>query len=110
MKCQKTINFRTKNWVEIYNDLGGRYNNNNQIEFKASMLKSSLCDYSDAYVLVKRRITVVEAGATPTARQADRNDKQVIFINGAQFTDCRNELNGTQVACAKDLDLVMPNV
>ena len=63
MKYQKIINlldntpnqlskFRTKNWVEINNDSRGAYNVNTQIKFKTTMLKSSLCDYGDAYILV----------------------------------------------------------
>ena len=42
-------NFKTKNWVEINDDPCGTYNTNSQIKFKTSMLKSSLCDYSDIY-------------------------------------------------------------
>ena len=43
----------TKNWVEI-NDTLGRYNTNSQIEFKTTMLKSTLCDYSDLYIRFKK--------------------------------------------------------
>ena len=50
--------FRTKTWVEINNESRGTYNTNSQIKFKTAMLKSSLCDCSDAYILVKRTITV----------------------------------------------------
>ena len=45
--------FRTKNHVEINDDSQGTYDTNSQIKFKTSILKSSLCDYSDAYVAVK---------------------------------------------------------
>ena len=44
--------FRTKNWVETNDDVRGTYNTNSQTKFKTSMLKSSACDYSDAYMLV----------------------------------------------------------
>ena len=50
--------FRAKNWVEINDDARGKYNANNQIKFKTSMLKSSLLDYSDAYILVSGIITI----------------------------------------------------
>ena len=50
--------FRGKNWVEINDGARGKYNANNQIKFKTSMLKSSLCDYSDAYILVSGIITI----------------------------------------------------
>ena len=43
--------FRTRNWVEINDESRGAYNVNSQIKFKTTMFKSSLCDYSDAYVL-----------------------------------------------------------
>ena len=45
--------FRTKNWIEINDQSRGVYNTNSDIRFKTTMLKSSLCDYSDAYALVK---------------------------------------------------------
>ena len=41
-------------WLEIYNDSRGTYNTNSQIKFKTSMLRSSLCDYSDPYILASR--------------------------------------------------------
>ena len=97
----------TKNWVEINDDSRGTYNTNSKIRFKTSKLKSSLCDYSDAYILVSGTITVVGAGADDVARAADRNNKQAIFKNCAPFADCITERNNTQVDNAKDLDLVM---
>ena len=48
--------FKTKNWVEVNDESRGTYNVNSQIKFKTTMLKSSLCDYSDAYILVKGKI------------------------------------------------------
>ena len=71
--------FRTKNWVEINDESRGMYNTNNQIRFKTSMLRTSLCDYSDAYILVKGTITV----ANTAAADADPNNtnKNVIFKN-----------------------------
>ena len=55
----------------------------NEVRFKlkAAMLKLSLCDYNDAYILVKRTVTVVRQGADVAAIAADRNIKQVIFKN-----------------------------
>ena len=49
--------FRTRNWVEINDESRGTYNNNN-IKFKMSMIRSNLCDCSDAYIHVKATITV----------------------------------------------------
>ena len=43
--------FKTKNWIEINDQTRRLYNTNNDIRFKTAMLKFSLCDYSDAYIL-----------------------------------------------------------
>ena len=59
--------FRTKNWVEINDDLRGTYNTSSQIKFKTLMLKSSLCDYIDAYVLVNGTIIVLNTAVTAPA-------------------------------------------
>ena len=99
--------FRTKNWVEINVESRGTYNVNSQIKFKTAMLKSSLCDYSDAYIFVKGTITINGAGADAAARQADERDKGVAFKNCAPFTNCISEINNTQVDNAKDIDTVM---
>ena len=71
--------FRTKNWMEINDRSQGVYNTNSNIRFKTAMLKSSLCDYTDAYILVKGRITITGAGDDAAARQADERNKGVIF-------------------------------
>ena len=104
----KPSKFRTKTCVEINDESRGTYNVNSQIKFKAAMLKSSLCDYSDAYILVKRKITIRGAGADAAARQADERDKGVAFKNCAPFTNCISEINNTQIDNAKDIDIVMP--
>ena len=72
------------------------------------MLKSTLCDYSDAYILVKGTMTIAGAGADATARQADERDKGVAFKNRAPFTNCISEINNTQIDNAKDIDIVIP--
>ena len=100
--------FRTRNWVEINDESRGAYNVNSQIKFKTTMLKSSLCEYSDAYILVKGKITIAGAGADAVPRQADESDKIVIFKNCAPFTNCISEINNTQIDNAKDIDIVMP--
>ena len=71
------------------------------------MLKSSLCDYSNAYILVKGRITITGAGADTAARQADERDKGVIFKNCAPFINCKTEINNTEIDNAKDIDIVI---
>ena len=97
--------FRTKDWVEINDESRGAYNVNSQIKFKTTMLKSSLCDYSDAYILVKGTISVNNTVAADTA--VSNGDKKVIFKNCTPFTNCISEINNTQVDNAKDIDIVM---
>ena len=72
------------------------------------MLKSSLCDYSDAYILVKGRIKITGAGDDEAARQVNERDKGVAFKKCVHFTNCTSEINNTQVDNAKDIDIVMP--
>ena len=69
------------------------------------MLRSSLCDYSDAYILVKGTITAANTGTTAAPNNAD---KKVIFKNCAPFTSCISRINNTQVDDAQYIDVVMP--
>ena len=73
---------------------------------KTTMLKSSLCDYSDAYILVKGTISVNNTAAAGAA--VNNTNKKVIFKNCASFTNCISEINNTQIDNAKDIDIVMP--
>ena len=98
--------FRRRNWIEINDEPRGAYNVNSQIKFKTRMLKSSLCDYSDAYILVKGTVTVNNTAAAGAA--ANNTNKKVIFKNCAPFTNCISEINNTQIDNAKDIDIVMP--
>ena len=102
----KPSKFRTKNWVEINDESRGTYNVNSQIKFKTTMLKSSLRDYSDAYIIVKGTITVNNTAAA--GADANNTNKKVIFINCTPFTNCISEINNTQIDNAKDIDIVMP--
>ena len=70
------------------------------------MLRSSLCDYSDAYILVKGNISVNNTAADGAA--ANNTNKKVIFKNCAPFTDCISKINNIQVDNAKDIDIVIP--
>ena len=91
-----------------YDDTHGTYNASSQIKFKTTMLKSSLCDYSDVYILAKRTTTAIGQRADAAAIVVDRNDKEVIFKNCAPLTDSISEIRNTQVDNVKDLDFVMP--
>ena len=98
--------FRTTNWIEINDQSIGLYNGSD-IKFKTTMLKSSLCDYGDAYILVKGPITITGAWVDAAARQADERDKGVIFKNCAPFINCKTEINNTEIDNAKDIDIVI---
>ena len=54
----KVPRFITKKWVEVYDQPGGAYSSNKKIRFKTPMLRSDLCDYNDAYIIVTGKITV----------------------------------------------------
>ena len=86
--------FGTRNWVEINDESRGAYNGNSQIKFKTTMLKSSLCDYSDAYILVKGTISVTNTAVAGVA--ANNINKKVIFKNCAPFTNCISEINNAK--------------
>ena len=72
------------------------------------MLESSLCDYSDAYILAKGKITITGAGDDAAARQADERDKGVAFNNCAPFTPCKTDINNVEIDYSQDIDIVMP--
>ena len=72
------------------------------------MLRSSLYNYSDAYILVSGTITITGAGAYDGAKQLYERNKGVISENCAPFTDCISEINNTPVDNAKYIDVVMP--
>ena len=119
MEYQKIINllentpnqptkFRTIYQVEINDESRETRNSKSQIKFKISILKSSLCDYSDAYILVKETITIAGAGADHATKRLDEKNKGVIFKNFLPFTDCINEIINTQINNAKDIDVVIP--
>ena len=70
------------------------------------MLRSSLCDYSDAYILVKRNISVNNTAAAGI--DANNVNKKVIFKYCAPFTNCISKINNTQIDNAEYIDIVMP--
>ena len=106
MEHQKMLNlvdeasdskFVTRKW-NISNDQSNANSNvGNKIIHNTEVLKSNLCDYKDAYILIRGGITVAAAPAT-----------QVSFKNCAPFTKCMTKIDGTTIDDAEDLDLVMP--
>ena len=96
-----------------------------KIRIKTSMLRSNLCDFSDAYIVVKGNVTVnkktftvddiealnntaANAAATNTANDNSFGEKKLVFKNNAPFINCISKINGAKIDNAEDLDLVMP--
>ena len=102
----KPSKFKTRNWVEINDEARDTYSPNKQIIFKTSMLRFSLCDYSDAYILFKRNIAVNNTAAA--GANANNTNKKVTFQNCAPFTNCISKINNTDIDNAKYIDIVMP--
>ena len=95
--------FITKKWVEVHDQSGSvddRYKANKQIRFKTSILRSDLCDYSDAYIVVKGTITVTDPNNA-------NYDKRLAFKNNAPFNSCISKIKNTFIDNAKDLDIVI---
>ena len=72
------------------------------------MLRSTLCDYIDTYMLVSGTIAITGPGADNAAKRIDERQKEVIFKNCTPFTDCISEINNTQMDNAKNIYVVMP--
>ena len=99
--------FVTREYVEV-NSLSNTYNENKSIRFKTTMLRSNLCDYSDAYILVKGTITVTAPGVNNNADNIrDKRNRPLIIKNNALFVSFITRINGELIEDADDLDIVM---
>ena len=109
METQKIINllnnteneyskFPTKKWYIIDSESKGNYSHENPIKVLTNSLESSLCDYSDAYILVTENINVTDGD----------NNTKVAFKNCAPFQKCRTEINETFVDDAEYINIAMP--
>ena len=89
--------FATKKWYVIDNQKAkGKYNQNNYIRFRTETIKQSLCDYSDAYILVTGDITI-NAG----------NNADVAFKECAPFSTCKTETNDVFIDEANNIYIAM---
>ena len=98
----------TITWVEVHDQSGSaddRYKPSKQIRFKTSMLRSDLCDYYDAYIVVKGDITFTK---TITRGFIHTRNRVLAFKNNAAFTNCTSNINNVLIDNAEDLDIVMP--
>ena len=113
MEFQKIINFLdttsdgkdlpgfvTKKWIEVYDQSGKNYNPNKKIRIKTSVLRSDLCNFNDAYIVVKGTITVTESD------NAKRN-KATTFKNNVPFINCISKISGEKIDNAEDLEVVI---
>ena len=98
----KVTKFITKKWIEVQSQSGNTYNTSKPIRFKTSMLRSDLCDYSDAYVWVKGTITVTDPNNYANF------DRRLTLKNNPSFISCASNINGESVENAEDLDIVIP--
>ena len=108
METQKIVNllngsdnenskFATKKWYIIDSESNGNYSHHNPIKFLTKSIESSLCDYSDAYILVTGSIRIT---------RGNQNTK-VAFKNCAPFKKCRTETNETFVDDANFINITM---
>ena len=109
METQKILNllnvsdnenskFATKKWYVIDSESNGNYSKDEEIKFLTSSIESSVCDYSDAYILVTGSIRIASG---------NQNTK-VAFKNCATFEKCRTEMNDTFVDDAQYINIAMP--
>ena len=105
MEYQKIVNlldttsdkmprFSTKKWIDVHDQSGtgkDRYKPSKQIRFKTSMLRSGLCDYNRAYIVVKGKIIVTRPNNTT------EYNKKLAFKNNAPFISCISEINNTLI-------------
>ena len=104
---EKLSKFVTREYVRV-NSLSNAYNENKSIRFKTPMLRSNLCDYSDAYILVKGTITVTAPGVNNNANNIRyKRNRPLILKNNAPFVSCMTRINGELIEDADDLDIVM---
>ena len=106
--------FTSKKLVEVHNPTpNNQYSENKEIHFKTSILRSDLCDYSDAYVKVKANVNVRADrnnadNVNTLAGDANENKRTFILKNNAPFISCITKINGELDENAENLDVVIP--
>ena len=97
--------FVTREYVRV-NSLSNMYNENKSIRFKTPMLRSDLCDYGDADILVNGTITITANAGANSIR--DKRNRPLILKNNVSFVSFITTINGELIEDAEDLDIVMP--
>ena len=103
-QSENSSKFVTREYVRV-NSLSNTYNENKSIRFKTPMLRSALCDYADAYILVNGTITVTANAGANNIR--DKKNRPLILKNNAPFVSCITKINNELIEHAEDLDVVM---
>ena len=98
----KVPRFVTKKWIGINPQSTKDFKTSKEIKFKTPMLRSDLCDYSEACVWVKGNVVA------DNANDNNNFDKRFAFKKNAPFMSCISEINGILVENAEDLDVVIP--
>ena len=94
--------FVTKKWIGVYDQSEENYSVNKEIRIKTSMLRSDLCNFSDAYIVVKVSINL------EGDNDATKRNENLAFKINAPFINSISKINGVQIDNAEDLDVVMP--
>ena len=104
-KSENLSKFVTRQYVKV-NSLSNTYNENKSIRFKTPMLRSDLCGYADAHILVNGTITVTANAGANNIR--NKKDRKLILKNNVPFVSCITRINNELIEDADDLDIVMP--
>ena len=88
--------FVTKKWIEVHDQSEENYNVNKEIGIKTSLVRSDLCNFSAAYIVVKGD------------NDANKRNKNLSFKNNAPFINCISRTNGVKIDNAEDLNVVVP--
>ena len=105
-ESEQLSKFVTREYVRV-NSLSSTYNENKSIRIKTPMLRSDLCDYSDAYILVTGTITV-NGIVNGTENEIVRRNRKLILKNNAPFASCIKRINNKLIEDADDLGIVIP--
>ena len=95
----------TREYVKV-NSLSNTYDENKSIRFKTPILRSDLCDYADAYILIKDTITV-NGVVNGVENEIIRRNRKMILKNNVPFVSCITRINNEFIEDADDLDIVM---
>ena len=100
-ESENLFKFVTREYVRVHS-LSNTYNENKSVRFKTPMLRSDLCYYADAYILVNS--TILVNGLNPR----DRQNRPLTLKNNAPFISCITRINNELIEDADDLDIVIP--